>query len=361
MTGAVALALLLLASAATALTPLGDLRYAPDITVDLSGTTVDHNEVAEDDLAGNVSLVNIGAIPKAAIVTAYDRLANGDQLLSFDIDVELAGGLAARRGDVVSFDGTNFTLLFDAAANGIPRGVITDAVSAIGPADLLLSFDVTVALGAVTAHNSDVVRFQGGVFSIFFDGAAAGVAPGLDLDALNYLPGNGHLLLSFDVSGVLGGVSFNDEDVLEYTPGAGTFELAYNGLSEHAGWFGGDLQALAEVPTPTPSETPSQKPTDTATSTPTPTSTPTGVLPNGDPCTTAAECQSGFCADRVCCDRACDGPMQRCNVEGEVGTCVPVASAAPAASNRALLLGVLVLVALGLRALSRRERIKRFL
>lgn len=242
-------AALLAASSAMALTPLGSVRYTPDVTVDLSGTTVDHNEVAEDDLAGLVTLVNIGAIPSAAIVTAYDRLDGGDQLLSFDIDLDL-GGLAVRPGDVVRYDGSAFTLLFDSAANGLPRGVITDAVSAIGPMDLLLSFDVTLAFGSIIAFDDDVVRFHDGVFSLFFDAAAAGVAAGLDLDALHCIPQNGHLLMSFDGTGVLGGVTFNDEDVLEYTPGAGTFEPAYDGESEHAGWFGADLQALAAVTDP---------------------------------------------------------------------------------------------------------------
>jgi hypothetical protein len=232
-------------------TPLGALRYTPDITVDLSGTTVDHNEVAQDDLAGLVILVDIGAIPSAAIVTAYDRLDSGDQLLSFDIDLDL-GGLAVRPGDVVRYDGTSFALLFDAAANGIPRGVITDAVSAIGPMDLLLSFDIPVMVGTATAFDRDILRFHDGVFSLFFDGAAAGVANGTDLDALHCIQQNGHLLMSFDVSGVLGGVPFDDEDVLEYTPGPGTFELAYDGQSEHAGWFGADLQALFAITEPAP-------------------------------------------------------------------------------------------------------------
>src|SRR5262249_50632300 len=122
---------------ATALTPLGSLRYTPDITVVLHGTTVNHNQVAEDNLAGSVSLLNIGPIPSGAIVTAYDQLDDGDQLLAFDITVTLPGGLIARPGDVVRFDGTTYSVAF---ANAVPRGVITQAVAAIGPGDVLASF-----------------------------------------------------------------------------------------------------------------------------------------------------------------------------------------------------------------------------
>jgi len=45
---------------------------------------------------------------------------------------------------VVCFTGTTYPLEFDATANGVPNGVITDAV---GVADLLLSFDTSGTVG----------------------------------------------------------------------------------------------------------------------------------------------------------------------------------------------------------------------
>lgn len=241
------LTVMLSASAVDALTPLTSLRYAPDITVALDATTVDHNEVAEDNLAGLVMLVSIGAIPSTTIVTAYDRLPSGQQLLAFDTDVSLAGGISARPGDVVQFNGVTFTLLFDADANGVPRGVILDALAAIGPSDLLLSFDVPVTLGTLLTGNRDVIRFHDGAFSLYFDSAAAGIAAGVDLDALYLIQSNGHLLVSFDISGTVGGVVFDDDDVLEYSPESDTWELTYNGSAADSGWTGADLQALSAV------------------------------------------------------------------------------------------------------------------
>lgn len=35
--------------------------------------------------------------------------------------------------------------------------------------------------------------------------------------------------------------------------------------------------------------------------------------PLGQPCSTAAECASGFCSDGVCCDKACAAPCESCN------------------------------------------------
>jgi len=43
----------------------------------------------------------------------------------------------------------------------------------------------------------------------------------------------------------------------------------------------------------------------------------------GGPCTDANECASGFCVDGVCCDAACDGTCEACNVTGTEGTCTP--------------------------------------
>ena len=236
---------MLVGRAAYAVTPLSTVRYAPDITVVLGGTVVTPQNVARDNLAGVVSLVSIGTIPNGTDVIAYSPLVNGDQLLAFDTTLSLPGGLIERPGDVVRFNGTTYSLEFAATANGLPNGVMTDAVAQISPNDLLLSFDVTVTLGSIIAAPKDLVRFKNGTFSLFFDASVAGVPAGLNLDAVDCLPRNGHLLLSFDGSGTVGGVSFDDEDVLEYSPESNTWVLAYDGSAQHAGWPPADLAAVS--------------------------------------------------------------------------------------------------------------------
>ncbi len=248
---AVWILVMLMGRAAFALSPLSSIRYTPDITVVLGGTTVTPQNVAEDNLAGTVSLVNIGTIPNGTDVIAYSPLANGDQLLAFDTTLTL-GSLTVRPGDVVRLSGTTYSLEFDATANGIPNGVMTDAVAQISPNDLLLSFDVTVALGSFSAAPEDLVRFKDGTFSLFFDGSVAGVPVGLNLDAIDCLLRNGHLLLSFDGSGTVGGVSFDDEDVLEYSPESNVWALAYDGSAQHAEWPPADLAAVSASPATPP-------------------------------------------------------------------------------------------------------------
>jgi hypothetical protein len=51
---------------------------------------------------------------------------------------------------------------------------------------------------------------------------------------------------------------------------------------------------------------------------------PAGAHPNGDPCGSGADCASGQCVDRVCCDSDCQGPCRACTLPGNIGSCVPV-------------------------------------
>jgi hypothetical protein len=47
---------------------------------------------------------------------------------------------------------------------------------------------------------------------------------------------------------------------------------------------------------------------------------------NGQACTSASTCASGFCSNGVCCDGACTGTCEACNQAGRVGHCSPFAA-----------------------------------
>jgi hypothetical protein len=50
---------------------------------------------------------------------------------------------------------------------------------------------------------------------------------------------------------------------------------------------------------------------------------PPPTLANGDACTSATACQSGFCVDGVCCESACTGACLTCAGAGTKGSCIP--------------------------------------
>ena len=49
----------------------------------------------------------------------------------------------------------------------------------------------------------------------------------------------------------------------------------------------------------------------------------------GTPCQTALQCETGFCADGVCCNVACQGACVACNQADRMGECLPTAAGAP--------------------------------
>lgn len=238
------LALALAPAAATAAPVLQSLRYTTDIAVELGSTLVTPQTVAQETAGGSVSLVAAGSYPTGTGIVAYDRAANGDQFLVFDVDLELPGGLVVRPGDVVRFDGAAYTLAFDAAARGVPPGVQVDALRVLGAGTFLLSFDTSVDFGSFVADDEDIVQFAGAVATLFFDGSQHGVPDGVDLDAFDRLA-TGDLLLSFDTSGVIAGISFNDEDVLAFSPATNSWSVVYAGAVQHTRWAAADLSALS--------------------------------------------------------------------------------------------------------------------
>lgn len=237
---------LLATGSAQGATTLQELRYGASTTVVL-GTppvTLTPNQIANDLLAGPVYGVPLGTIPDGVNILAYHRRLNGDQLLVLDSTVTLSGTPFSPR-DVIRYDGSAYTPYFSGASQGIPDGVRISGVALVADATLLLSFDQTVTLSGITFKPNDIAQWNGAAYSLFFDSAAQGVPAGNQLQDFHYLDTNAHLLLSFDSSGIVGGITFDRADILEYTPGApGNWEINYHGVGHAPAWAAADLTAL---------------------------------------------------------------------------------------------------------------------
>jgi hypothetical protein len=253
-----ALALLAFATAARAQNPI---FVSPDTTAQLGVAlppTLADDDAARDDGAGNVTPVLLtmlgAALPTNAEIAGLELSTNSAPRLALDVTTPLPGlpvASPAEPRDVVRWDPntSSYALDFDGSANGVPAGVRIDAVSLNAANDLLLSFDTTVSLpGLGIVDDEDLVRFAGGIYTLVFDGSANGVAAGLDLDAASRPAlGSNLLLLSFDGSGNVGAVGFDDEDTLLFDPGSGAWAMfADASLSDPADWPRADASALPE-------------------------------------------------------------------------------------------------------------------
>ena len=227
------------------------LQGSPDTTVELGvGDTILRDEsIAISPSTGIVTRLQIPGVPRRSELTAYHVTAGAATalLLSFQNHVELPG-LLARAGDVVRLEAGVFTTEFDAGAAGVPLGVHVDAVSE-SAGGLLLSFDTSVEISAgVVADDEDLVEWDGVGLSLFLDGSSVGMDRALDVDAAQDL-GSSVVAVSFDTGGSVGGVVFEDEDLVEYDGVTGTWTLAFDGSAVDGDWAGTDLDA-AYLPEP---------------------------------------------------------------------------------------------------------------
>ncbi len=222
---------------------------SPDVTIALgpaSLVTGDH-AVAVDNQQGVVVLQSLGTLPDAVDVIGYAETGSTTRLFTVDTTALLTGGVLARPGDVVSWNGSVHAIVFDAEAAGLPRGLAIDAVSAGYDGGLLLSFETDVSLpGSLHVADEDLVRWDGSAFSLALDGSSAGMGRAFDVDGVDDL-GPSSFLVSFDTSGSVGGVSFADEDVLRLQGGAWSLEVDLSAVD--ADWEAADLDAL-QVPEP---------------------------------------------------------------------------------------------------------------
>lgn len=297
--------------------PLMALRFTSDITVQFDGTTVGPGGIAQHDLADGVTPVDVGNLPADAHIDAYHELPNGDQLLSFDTTVLLPGGVTAGPADVVRLSGSTYSIEIDGAADGVPEGVNVDAIAEFN-GFILVSFDTAVRINNVTFEDEDLVVHDADeqTFRSAFHGANVGVPSDLDLDGAALVDEN-HLLVTFDGSGTVGGVSFDDEDVLEYDATSDSWSLVYDGADHFAGWEAADLVGLfvmraEEPPTPTPSPTvvpsaPTATVTATAPIVPTATVTATTSGTPNTPTPTTSAATATATAPTAECVGDCDG------------------------------------------------------
>jgi len=261
---------------------LANLFYATDMAVTIGDLTAGPNVVIADDLRGSLSSITFPSVPSSTAIRGYVRMTSGTQLIVFDSALTLpskGGSFVATPRDVVSFDGTNYSMYFngDDGANGIPGGVAISGLT-IDSSNLVIALDTTVVLpatlgGTITAQPNDLIMMTGTgpPYSILFNGATAGLPAGIEISAAAYLPVSRNILFVFDGTGSIGGENFTPRTILDFVPPTNWSSITYDGEDN----LGAAKVRAVFATEPTPTSTPT--PTATITVTPTPTITPTAT------------------------------------------------------------------------------------
>ena len=177
---------------------------------------------------------DIGADEQPGVTTPCPDDAGPPPPAAAQLYFSTAGGLAVPDvtgpyddADIYSWDGASFALVFDGSAAGLAGGADIDALVVVDSDTYYMSFTANggtsvPTLGAV--QDEDVVMYDAGTWSLYFDGSDAGVdlddSNGEDVDAFEILP-DGNVVISTtgdpNVPGITGELQ---EDLLKCT---GTF------------------------------------------------------------------------------------------------------------------------------------------
>ncbi len=153
------------------------------------------------------------------------------------------GGVSFADEDILSFDGQNWSMLFDGSDVGLGSSDVF-AISVVDADTILMAPSSNVTLNGLAVTPQDIVQFDAtslgpntaGTFSIYFNGIDVGLddPTAEKIDALSILP-DGRILISTTVDSSVPGVAGKDEDVLAFTPStlgtntSGTWAMYFDG------------------------------------------------------------------------------------------------------------------------------------
>ena len=227
-------------------TTFDSLFFSSDISVVFDGVSLEDENLARSDDGAPISLVSLPSVPRRVDLTAFHYIAADEFLLVFDSVTALPGSVTAQGNDIVRLQAGVYSIVLSGSAIGIPASAKIDAVSRDLDGNYVFSLDTTVELAGTTYDDEDLLQFNGSTASLVFDGSANGVASTNNIDAVHALS-NGNFLISFSESGVVSAIPFSDEDILEFNPLSMTWELVYDGSALEAEWPIADLDAVAVI------------------------------------------------------------------------------------------------------------------
>jgi carboxypeptidase family protein len=196
---------------------------------------------------GTVARVDF-KLPRAT-VSAQDAVAT---LMALQRPAKLGGVTVTPRDVVALTQAGRASLRFDGRAAGLPAAARIDGLATAG-ADLVLSFAKPLRVPGIRGRvdDSDLVRYDGRAFALWFDGSDAGLRGRREnVDAIDVQPG-GDILVSTQGRSKVGRVRARGEDLLRFMPtllGArttGRWGLRFDGSDVGLSGAAEDVDAVA--------------------------------------------------------------------------------------------------------------------
>jgi IPT/TIG domain-containing protein len=228
---------------------------------DYMPTSADENHTLRvAETASNAYGTSTATSNASPVITA-EATAGPKWYLSFG-NAGTAGGVMFSDEDILTYNGSTFSLVFDGSDVGLAAGMDVDAFTMIDANSLLLSFEAAGTVpGVGLVDDSDLVRFDStsmsantaGSFSRYFDGSDVGLTTNAeDVDAVELR--NGRLLVSTEgETTVPGGIESRDEDLIAFRPAslgastAGSWRRYFDGSDVALAGASEDVDGVAMV------------------------------------------------------------------------------------------------------------------
>jgi hypothetical protein len=198
-------------------------------SAELAGLSFDDEDLVLFDPETNMaSLFFDGDLYKKDEDTnAVSVLANGNLLLSTLSSARL-GGLSFKDGDIVEYDPSTDSASLYFSEDLFAGNEEINALSILDNGNLVLSTRRKASLGGLDFENQDLVEYDlaTGQASLFFDGGL--FARNQDIRAVHIMK-NGNIALSTRKKATLGGITFGDDSIVEYDPIADSASLIFDG------------------------------------------------------------------------------------------------------------------------------------
>jgi hypothetical protein len=205
------------------------LSTTTDATI--GGVAIEDGDIARyDTVAGTATLYfDEDLFAGNENVDSFHVRPNGNLLISTDTNATLAG-LAFSEGDVVEYNPSSGVATLFFAESLFLSTANVDAFTLLGNGNYVLSTSAGETLGGLTFEDGDLVEYNpvSGFATLFLDEDLFSADE--DIDAV-YVMLDGSILLSTTTAATLGGLGFAPGDVIQYFPTSNTAVAFFSGAA----------------------------------------------------------------------------------------------------------------------------------